>query len=810
MRYETKNPNLIKLLESFGYKKIFDVANPSLEKFCFDIPEDSVLYPLLQESSVLNFLQKEEKEFQKRKEAFYSQKEQTSPITALNLHSKFPYYLLSALSSAFGSVLRFDLDSPLPLAQGLQSQPTEGPAMDHSKPAFADLARLLGRVTAFSGVQHWAGARDMRIAGTTTPQQSLGFLIRGFFKQRNNINASIPGEYTAIAVTSEYNKLHKYRFGDSGLTLDLRGCILFGPTDFGSVYLGDLLDPSKAYENYNPIKFERTGLAYYLSSATKQISSMFFRTSVDQDPQVQDVREGFAKDKNKAILSIAIATIKGFFRPKEQKEAEYNEMHFPAGILLTNGYFCTDSLTQASLDEYKKLIAFREFLSAEDNATQQQELLDKMFTGTTERQKHMLSNPQQMREKYLTDYAKYFEDIVSSHKKRVDKLMKQNEIEEALVLAIQADYFSQFTTIQGVRNQLKKPLDLTVFHSQTKEQDKIEAEELSRLLSFDLKNIIDSDLVKPEDKEDFKRILHHLDIREINKFFQRTDSSTAPTFPEKILTNEKLDLSKFLQDEETQDSLEVYHNRLIVDITSRYQSSEEDVEYFKQILQNLDVRTLNNFFPREATPNNPRHNLVFVYSGESSTQKKLYLLKFLRHKEIKELLKPYFDELLKNIVDSDFVKEIDKEEFRDILSYLDIRDINKFFQRTDSLTAPTFPSEILDQNGKLDLSKFLENDLAKPYRTYLYEDIASYSNIVRCEDIIEVERHLKYSPTAILHEISKNRDENGKIIPPQEIIGQDLTIDPGKLAAYLSSQNKPNGEVTYPTSCGSFCCLGER
>ena len=57
MRYETKNPNLIKLLESFGYKKIFDVANPSLEKFCFDIPEDSVLYPLLQESSVLNFLQ---------------------------------------------------------------------------------------------------------------------------------------------------------------------------------------------------------------------------------------------------------------------------------------------------------------------------------------------------------------------------------------------------------------------------------------------------------------------------------------------------------------------------------------------------------------------------------------------------------------------------------------------------------------------------------------------------------------------------------------------------------------------------------
>ena len=531
--YETTNLNLAKLLEIFGYDPVYNVdeyKKETLEKFCFDIPENSALLSLLQQETVLDFLEHEE-------------------------YFKFRYLIW---------------------------HPEEGLPVDFTKPAFADLARLLGRATAFSGVQHLDGARDVQRGGTTV--RFLGLLIRPFFSQFFNMNASTPDEYRTTAATSGFNAKNNDRFGKSGLIFGgLIPLLLSCPVDFASVRFKGKLDPRTADQYYTAGNFGIPALSFNLHDVAQQISKTFYRDSIDPSQEAQEAREWFAKqtklynegniteaelEEERSELNKTIAEIKGFLRINLHDEAEYNEMHFPAGILLANGYFCTDSLQQSSLDQYKKLVVFREFLSAEGNATpQQKELLCEMFEGTTEAQKQMLRNPEQMREKYLADYAKYFQDIVSSHRKRVNKLMENNKIEEALVLAMQADYFSQFTTTQGVRNQLKQSLYFTVFHSETKHQEKIGPEELSSLLSFNLKNIIDSDLVKSEDKKDFQRILYHLYnhlyIREINKFFCTTDSSINPTFPPEILgADGKLDLSKFLQVEETQDLLKPYFDYL--------------------------------------------------------------------------------------------------------------------------------------------------------------------------------------------------------------------------------------------------------
>ena len=535
--YNTTNSNLAKLLEMFGHEDI-SIPNerpqtsltPQEEyKYQYNIPEDSALYNLLKEEKVVNFLQQEEDKFKKLREPSHSQQ-------------------------------------------------TEEPAMDCSKPAFADLARLSSRDTAFSGVQHWEKVRNVKLGGVI--KQFPGLLIRPFFSQFFNMNASKPDEYRTIAVTSNFN--NNDRFGKSGLTFDQKSLLLSYPQDFGSVRFKVKLDPRTAYQNYTTNNFGIPALAFDPSDAAKQqMSEMSYRDSVDPNQEVQKARERFAEQtkfyserfprflcyfldiNERSKLNKAIAEQKKFLR-ESGEEGEYNEMHFPAGILLAKGFFCTNSLNPPSLDLYKKLAVFREFLSAEGDATpQQKELLREMFEGATEAKQEMLRHPEQMREKYLEDYAMYFKGIFSSHQKRVEKLMEEDKIEAALTLAMQADYFSQFTTIQAVRNQLKQPLDFTIFHSETKDQEKIDPEELSSLLLFNLGNIIDSDLVKPEDKQDFQIILYHLDMRKINEFFQRTDSSINPTFPPEILgTDGKLDLSKFLQAEDTQDLLKPYFENL--------------------------------------------------------------------------------------------------------------------------------------------------------------------------------------------------------------------------------------------------------
>ena len=530
--YETTNLNLAKLLEMFGCDPVYNVdeyEKETLEKFCFDIPENSALDKLLKTPEVVDFLEGEENKFKK-------------------------------------------------LREPLHSQPTEGPAMDLPKPAFADLVRLSGRVAAFSGVQNWDKARNVQQQNGTIVQL-LGSLLRGFFGQFPNNNASQPDEYRTIAVVSRYSRTNNNRFGEDGLTFsDLIPLLLSRPVDFGSVWFADKLDPRMADLNYNETQFSTLGLAFCLSSAMAEIGTKFFRDSSDPDPKVQEARELFAEqtrlfnegiiteaqlDEARSQLNRTIAEIKRFFR-SNGNEAEYNEMHLPAGLLLVNGYFCTYTLQQSSLDQYKKLVVFREFLSAEGDATpQQKELLCEMFEGTTEAQQEMLRNPQEMRNKYLAGYTEYFKGIVDSHQKRVEKLVEENNIEAALVLAMQAGYFAKFSTTSGIREKLKEPFGLTIFHEEGKDQEEIPEKELSSLLDFNLETIINSDLVKSQDKEDFKRILYHLYIREINKFFCTTDSSINPTFPPEILgADGKLDLSKFLQVEKTQDLLKPYFKKL--------------------------------------------------------------------------------------------------------------------------------------------------------------------------------------------------------------------------------------------------------
>lgn len=252
--YATTNPNLAKLLAMFGYKDI-SILNEKPQtslttqeeyKYQYDIPEDSALYNLLKEEKVVNFLQKEENKLKE-------------------------------------------------LREPLHSQPTEEPVMDCSKPAFADLARLSGRVTAFSGVQHWDGVRDVKLGDTI--YRSLGLLIRPFLSKFPNMNASKPDEYRKIAVTSNFNNNHNDRFGKSGLTFDPRSLLLSYPNDFGSVGFGVKLNPRTADRYYNTRNFNIPDLAFDPSDAAKQMSGMSYRDSVDPNQKVQKARERFAEQK---------------------------------------------------------------------------------------------------------------------------------------------------------------------------------------------------------------------------------------------------------------------------------------------------------------------------------------------------------------------------------------------------------------------------------------------------------------------------------------------------------------------------------
>ncbi len=112
-----------------------------------------------------------------------------------------------------------------------------------------------------------------------------------------NNNGSVPTEYLTIASASKFSKNRNFRFGESGLFFKTTCSFLFGKQDFCSAGVGDALDPRMAFQNYNENEFERQNLVFDLNSIAKSLSCYFYLDSTD--PHLEDVREQYAKEKNK-------------------------------------------------------------------------------------------------------------------------------------------------------------------------------------------------------------------------------------------------------------------------------------------------------------------------------------------------------------------------------------------------------------------------------------------------------------------------------------------------------------------------------
>ena len=335
---------------------------------------------------------------------------------------------------------------------------------------------------------------------------------------------------------------------------------LFGKQDFCSAGVGDALDPRMAFQNYNENEFERQNLVFDLNSIAKSLSCYFYLDSTD--PHLEDVREQYAKEKNKIRnpftsfflpyqqekkLDRKIAESQGFARLHD-KEAEYNEMHLPATILLAEGFFSLDCLTENSLKQYKAIYNLKEFLSSNENITQSQLDIFKIPADLLES-----NGPEFLREKclkirndFLKNTAKYFQDITASHKKRVEDLIEKNQMEEAIILALQSDYFQKFTTTEGIQQQLKNPLDIKIFNSKTNEVEDILQEKVLPLIGkIDLvKKIIENDKVKAIDRESLKKIFKKADLRKIIEYFTKSDEVVFPT---EAIGNDQVNLEKLLK-----------------------------------------------------------------------------------------------------------------------------------------------------------------------------------------------------------------------------------------------------------------------
>jgi len=496
------NPNLVKLLKQFETYEL-SIENPESGRIEFIIPYNSCFGQILNNPKVKDFLEKEDDKWQK----LLTQK-------------------------------------------------------DSQSPAFADLARL-SEITVYSGVKN-------------LPEHFNRYLVleRQASKYLNN-NGSVPTEYLTIASASKFSKNRNFRFGESGLFFKPTCSFLFGKQDFGSFGVGDALNPRSAFQNYNENKFKRNNLYFDLNSIAKSLSANYYRNSTD--PDLEDAREKYAKQKNKISnncfsksfsflyqqereLNRKIAKSRGFVRLSKgfarlyDEEAEYNEMHLPATILLAEGLFSLDCLTENSLKQYKTIYNLKEFLSSNENITQSQLDIFKIPADPLESNGLELLKEKclKIRNDFLENTAKYFQDITASHKKRVRDLIEKNQIEEAIVLALQSDYFQKFTTKEGIQQQLKKPLDIKIFNSKTNEVEDILQETVLRLVGkIDLvKKIIEDDKVKVIDRESLKNIFKKADLREIIKYFTENDEIA---FPPEAIDNGQVNLEKLLKIENLQE-----------------------------------------------------------------------------------------------------------------------------------------------------------------------------------------------------------------------------------------------------------------
>jgi len=435
------NPNLIKLLKKFGFEEsLLSLEDSQSKDVKFMIPDNSCFGKILNNPKVKDFLEKEDDKCRE----LLNQKESKTP-------------------------------------------------------AFADLARL-SEVNVYSGVQNFPQRFGRYIVSESQDTKYL------------NNNGSVPTEYFTIASASKFSKNRNFRFGESGLFFKPTCSLLFGKKDFGSAGVGDALDPRMAFQNYNEKEFERKNLAFDLNSIAKSLSANYYRNSTD--PHLEDVREQYAKEKNKISnrfksfflpyqpekkLNRKIAKSKGFARLFDEKEAEYNEMHLPATILLAEGLFSLDCLTENSLKQYEVIYNLKEFLSSNEDITKSQLDIFEIPANLLE------SNGLELlkrRSNFLENTAKYFQDITASHQKRVQDLIEKNQMEEAIVLALQSDYFQKLTTTEGIQQQLKKPLAIKIFNSKTKEVEDISQETVLPLIGkIDLvKEIIENDKVKATDR----------------------------------------------------------------------------------------------------------------------------------------------------------------------------------------------------------------------------------------------------------------------------------------------------------------------
>jgi hypothetical protein len=174
------------------------------------------------------------------------------------------------------------------------------------------------------------------------------------------------------------------------------------------VNLEERLDPRLANRNYNPTTFSQqrgcaNQLSYSLSTIAQQLSLNFYRGPTDPDPLVQEAREEFSKNQNEKILNRKIARLKGF--AAQEREAEYNEIHLPATMILADGFFCM-RIDELSMKNYLYLQSFREFLSAPDNSPithKQRQQLKEMFPKVKNDE-----GIKEIRKVYLKNTAEYF------------------------------------------------------------------------------------------------------------------------------------------------------------------------------------------------------------------------------------------------------------------------------------------------------------------------------------------------------------------------------------------------------------------
>jgi hypothetical protein len=226
-------------------------------------------------------------------------------------------------------------------------------------------------------------------------------------------------------------------------------------------------------------------------------------------------------------------------------------MHLPVTILLAEGFFSLDCLTENSLKQYEVIYNLKKFLSSNENITESQLDLDIFKIPAADllepngheflREKYL-----EIRSNFLENTAKYFQDITASHQKRVQDLIDKNQMEEAIALALQSDYFQKLTTTEGIQQQLKKPFDIKIFNSKTKGVEDILQEEVLPLIEkIDLvKKIIENDKVKATDKKSLKKIFNKAGLRKIIEYFTKDGEIS---FPAEAIDNDQVNLEKLLK-----------------------------------------------------------------------------------------------------------------------------------------------------------------------------------------------------------------------------------------------------------------------